>query len=56
MEAIRELSARVATSVAIEARDAGLGRLLSDEEIARVVRRAQWEPQFSAYRPGPAAV
>ena len=55
MEAIREVSARVATAVAIEARDAGLGRLLSDAELESVVRKAQWEPRFSAYRPGPAA-
>jgi malate dehydrogenase (oxaloacetate-decarboxylating) len=56
MEAIREVSARVATAVAIEARDAGLGRLLSDRELEGVVRKAQWEPQFSPYRPGPAAL
>ena len=56
MEAIREVSARVATAVAIEARDAGLGRLLPDRELEGVVRKAQWEPQFSPYRPGPAAV
>jgi malate dehydrogenase (oxaloacetate-decarboxylating) len=56
MEAIREVSARVATAVAIEARDAGLGRLLPDRELESVVRKAQWEPQFSPYRPGPAAV
>jgi Malic enzyme len=56
MEAIREVSARVATAVAIEARDAGLGRLLPDRELEGVVRKAQWEPQFSPYRPGPAFV
>jgi malate dehydrogenase (oxaloacetate-decarboxylating) len=56
MEAIREVSARVATAVAIEARDAGLGRLLPDSELEGVVRRAQWEPRFSPYRPGPAAM
>jgi malate dehydrogenase (oxaloacetate-decarboxylating) len=56
MEAIREVSARVATAVAIEARDAGLGRLLSDRELEGVVRGAQWEPRFSPYRPGPAAL
>jgi malate dehydrogenase (oxaloacetate-decarboxylating) len=56
MEAIREVSARVATAVAIEARDAGLGRLLSDRELEGVVRKAQWQPQFSPYRPGPTAL
>jgi len=56
MEAIREVSARVATAVAIEARDAGLGRLLDDRELEGVVRGAQWQPRFSPYRPGPPAV
>jgi malate dehydrogenase (oxaloacetate-decarboxylating) len=56
MEAIREVSARVATAVAIEARDTGLGRLIPDSELESVVRKAQWEPRFSPYRPGPAAV
>src|SRR5450830_1171219 len=41
---------------AIETRDTGLGRLLPDRELEGVVRKAQWEPQFSPYRPGPAAV
>jgi malate dehydrogenase (oxaloacetate-decarboxylating) len=54
LEEIREASARVATAVACAARDAGLGRVLSDEEYARLVRRAQWEPGYSPYRPGPA--
>jgi len=56
MESIREVSARVAIAVAIEARDAGLGRLLSDRELESVVRKAQWEPRFSLYRPGPATI
>ena len=56
MEAIREVSARVATAVAIEARDSGLGRLLPDPELEALVRKAQWEPRFSPYRPGAAAV
>jgi malate dehydrogenase (oxaloacetate-decarboxylating) len=56
MEAIREVSARVATAVAIEARDAGLGRLLPDPELEALVRKAQWEPQFSPYRPGPVSL
>ena len=29
-----------------EARDAGLGRLLSDEQIAEYVRRAMWFPSY----------
>lgn len=53
MEEIREVSARVATAVAVEARDAGLGRLLPDAELETLVRKAQWDPRFTPYRPGP---
>lgn len=54
MESIREVSARVATAVAIEAREAGLGRLLPDADLAALVRNAQWNPRFSPYRAGQA--
>ena len=53
MKEIREVSFHVACAVAREARDAGLGRLLSDEEYAEVIRKAQWEPRYYPYRPGP---
>ena len=52
LEDIREVSAQVAKAVACEARDAGLGRLLSDEEYGRAVRRAQWQPRYCALRAG----
>jgi len=52
METIREVSFHVAFAVAREARDAGLGRLLPDDELARVIRKAQWRPCFYPYRPG----
>ena len=52
METIRDVSFHVALAVAREARDAGLGRLLPDEELARVIRKAQWQPCFYPYRPG----
>ncbi len=52
MEDIRAVSRAVAHAVAIEARDSGLGRLLDDEDYARVIARAQWEPQYAHYRPG----
>jgi malate dehydrogenase (oxaloacetate-decarboxylating) len=48
---IRNVSYRVALAVAIEARDSGLGRLLSDEEYAHVIKKAQWEPHYYPYRP-----
>jgi malate dehydrogenase (oxaloacetate-decarboxylating) len=52
MKGIREVSARVAKAVAVEARDSGLGRLLEDSELERQIRKSQWEPHFSSYRPG----
>jgi malate dehydrogenase (oxaloacetate-decarboxylating) len=54
---VREASARVAIAVAMCARDAGHGRLLSDEKIEELIRKAQWQPHFTPYRPGaPSAV
>jgi malate dehydrogenase (oxaloacetate-decarboxylating) len=52
MKKIRDVSFQVAWAVARKARDAGLGRLLDDEELAAVVRKAQWEPRFVPYRAG----
>jgi malate dehydrogenase (oxaloacetate-decarboxylating) len=51
MEDIRAVSRKVATAVAIEARDSGLGRLLDDAAYADVIARAQWEPKYAHYRP-----
>jgi len=52
MKRIREVAAFVAKAVAIEARDSGLGRLLSDDDLEANIRRAQWRPDFVPYRPG----
>ncbi|HJW44337.1 MAG TPA: NAD-dependent malic enzyme [Geothrix sp.] len=52
MKDIRKVSLAVATAVGIEARNAGLGRLLDDDQLASIVTKAQWEPKYSAYRPG----
>ena len=52
MRDIRRVSAAVAKAVGIEARNAGLGRLLEDDQIGAVVTRAQWVPAYPAYRPG----
>ncbi len=52
MKDIRKVSASVAKAVGIEARNAGLGRLLDDDQIGAVVTRAQWVPAYPAYRPG----
>jgi len=53
MTQVREVSARVATAVAVEARKAGLGRLLDDATLTALVRKAQWYPSYPPYRPGP---
>jgi malate dehydrogenase (oxaloacetate-decarboxylating) len=50
---IREVSVHVAKAVALEARDSGLGRLLADEELEQLIRKAQWEPHYYPFRPGP---
>jgi len=49
---VRNVSFHVARAVALEARDQGLGRLLSDEEYERVIRKAQWQPHYYAFRAG----
>jgi hypothetical protein len=43
----------VAKAVAIEARESGLGRRLSDDELGRVIEKAQWEPHYYPYKPKP---
>jgi malate dehydrogenase (oxaloacetate-decarboxylating) len=53
MTDIRRVSFEVAKAVAIEARDSGIGRLLDDDEMEKVILQAQWQPGFVPYRPGP---
>jgi malate dehydrogenase (oxaloacetate-decarboxylating) len=53
MAGIRDVCAQVAWAVARQARDDGLGRRLSDDELMRLIKRAQWEPCYQPYRPGP---
>ncbi len=52
MEDIRSVSREVAKAVAIEARDSGLGRLIDDTKYEALIARAQWEPDYTPYRPG----
>jgi malate dehydrogenase (oxaloacetate-decarboxylating) len=52
MKDIRQVSAAVAKGVGIEARNAGLGRLLDDEQIGSIITKAQWVPNYTPYRPG----
>ena len=50
MSEIRRVSFEVAKAVAVEAREAGLGRQLDDDQMAAVIRKAQWSPHYSPYR------
>jgi malate dehydrogenase (oxaloacetate-decarboxylating) len=52
MKDIRQVSAAVGKAVGIAARDAGLGRLLDDDQIEAIVAKAQWFPKYASYRPG----
>ncbi|BDU68849.1 NAD-dependent malic enzyme [Geothrix oryzae] len=52
MKDIRKVSLAVAKAVSIEARHAGLGRLLDDDQLEAILTKAQWEPHYTAYRPG----
>jgi malate dehydrogenase (oxaloacetate-decarboxylating) len=49
---IRKVSFHIAKQVALEARDSGLGRLLSDEQYDHILSTAQWFPKYYNYRPG----
>lgn len=52
MKDIRKVSAAVAKAVAMEARDAGLGRLLDEDQLEAIIAKAQWVPTYASYRPG----
>jgi len=49
---IRNVSFHIAMAVAIEARESGLGRILSNEALSYQIKKAQWEPQYYPFRPG----
>jgi malate dehydrogenase (oxaloacetate-decarboxylating) len=48
---LRTVTARVAEAVVREARDSGLGRALSEAEIAPAVAAAMWEPNYPLLEP-----
>ncbi|MCX6152860.1 MAG: NAD-dependent malic enzyme [Candidatus Kapabacteria bacterium] len=52
LDEIRKVSFEVAKAVAICARDTGLGRYLEEDELDRIISKAQWNPQYYTYRPG----
>lgn len=51
-EDIRNVSFHIAKTVAIEARNSGLGRLIEDEQYDLIIKKAQWFPKYYYYRPG----
>jgi malate dehydrogenase (oxaloacetate-decarboxylating) len=53
---IRHVSARIAEGVVAEARNCGVGRHISDEDIPRAVAAAMWDPTYPATVPAPVAV
>lgn len=52
LQNVRKASFEVALAVAKEARDAGLGRLLDDAALARLVAGAQWKADYTTCRGG----
>ena len=50
LEKIRELSAGVALSVAVEARDSGLGAQKSDAEFFKEIEKSMWRPEYLPFR------
>jgi malate dehydrogenase (oxaloacetate-decarboxylating) len=48
---IRNVSFRVAYAVAKVAREKGLGRLISDEQLEITIKKAQWDPDYLPFRP-----
>jgi malic enzyme len=45
---LREVSAKVAVAIVREARDAGVGRLISDHEVEEKVQKQMWFPEQTA--------
>jgi malic enzyme len=51
LKSLRDVSRSVAIAVGQEARDAGVGRSMSDAEIEDRVERQMWWPDYVSYRP-----
>ena len=52
LDNIREVSAKIALSLAKEARDTGLGAIDTDENLMKIIKKAQWYPNYLPYKPG----
>lgn len=50
---LREVSRRIAIAVMREARDANLGKRLTDDEIEATVTNAMWDPSYDSTEPPP---
>jgi len=50
---LREVSRKIAGAVMREARDANLGKRLTDDEIEATVAAAMWEPNYATTEPPP---
>lgn len=50
MNNILDISSHIAFAVAREARDCGLGRRISDDELREKIKKAQWKGQYFPYR------
>ncbi|HEX2758669.1 MAG TPA: hypothetical protein VHP60_09255, partial [Thermoanaerobaculia bacterium] len=49
----RRISARIAEAVVTEARNAGVGRQISDAEIPKAVATMMWDPAYLPMVPVP---
>lgn len=45
---LRDVSAKIAVAVAREARDSGVGRIIRDNELEKVVHDSMWYPDYAA--------
>ncbi len=50
LDNVMEISAQIALAVAKEARDSGLGKRVSDEQLEKQIRKAQWDGRYYPYR------
>lgn len=52
LDNVLEISSHIALAVAIEARESGLGKRVSDDRLKEQVRKAQWDGRYYPYRAG----